>query len=107
MLGLLTGLSLIVAIGAQNAFVLRLGIDGRGRMIGVVVSICAVSDAVLIIAGALGIGALIEAVPVALVVIRVVGSGFLIVYGLLAARRCRGAARTRSAHRWRRSARAR
>ncbi|RFA19129.1 amino acid transporter [Subtercola boreus] len=76
-----------MAIGAQNAFVLRLGIDGERRMIALVVSICAVSDAVLITAGALGIGALIEAAPVALIAIRIVGSGFLIVYGLLAARR--------------------
>ena len=87
LLGLLTGLSLIIAIGAQNAFVLRLGIDGNGRIVAVVVSICALSDAVLITAGALGIGALIGAAPVALVIIRIVGSGFLIVYGLFAAYR--------------------
>ncbi|RFA07739.1 amino acid transporter [Subtercola boreus] len=87
MLGLLTGLSLIIAIGAQNAFVLRLGIEGRGRMIAVVVSICALSDAVLIVAGTLGIGALISAAPLVLVIIRIVGSGFLIVYGLFAAYR--------------------
>ncbi|RFA13693.1 amino acid transporter [Subtercola boreus] len=87
MLGLLTGLSLIIAIGAQNAFVLRLGIEGQGRMIAVVVSICALSDAVLIVAGTLGIGALISAAPAVLVIIRIVGSGFLIVYGLFAAYR--------------------
>ncbi|MDF2443211.1 MAG: L-lysine exporter family protein LysE/ArgO [Subtercola sp.] len=87
LLGLLTGLSLIIAIGAQNAFVLRLGIEGRGRMIALVVTICALSDAVLIVAGTLGIGALIAAAPIVLVVIRIVGSGFLIVYGLFAAYR--------------------
>jgi L-lysine exporter family protein LysE/ArgO len=87
LLGLLTGLSLIVAIGAQNAFVLRVGIEGRNRIVGPVVLICALSDAVLIFAGVAGIGALIQHLPVALVVIRVVGAGFLIVYGLLAARR--------------------
>lgn len=86
-LGLLTGLSLIVAIGAQNAFVLRIGIEGRNRVVGVVVVICAVSDGLLIVAGVLGIGAVIAAAPVALIVIRVIGAGFLIVYGLLAARR--------------------
>jgi L-lysine exporter family protein LysE/ArgO len=77
-LGLLTGLSLIIAIGAQNAFVLRVGIAGRNRIIGPVV---------LVLAGVAGIGALIQRVPVVLIVIRIVGAGFLIVYGLLAARR--------------------
>lgn len=86
-LGMVTGLSLIVAIGAQNAFVLRLGIEGRVRIIAPVVAICALSDAVLIVAGVLGLGALITAAPIALVVIRVFGAGFLIVYGILAARR--------------------
>jgi L-lysine exporter family protein LysE/ArgO len=85
--GLLTGLSLIVAIGAQNAFVLRVGIAGRNLIIAPVVLICAMSDAVLILAGVAGIGALIQRLPVVLIVIRVVGAGFLIVYGLLAARR--------------------
>ena len=87
LLGLVTGLSLIIAIGAQNAFVLRLGIEGRTRIIAPVVAICALSDALLILAGVLGLGALITAAPIALVVIRVLGAGFLIVYGLLAARR--------------------
>jgi L-lysine exporter family protein LysE/ArgO len=85
--GLLTGLSLIIAIGAQNAFVLRVGIAGRNRIIAPVVVICALSDAILIIAGVAGIGALIQRLPVVLIVIRVLGAGFLIVYGLLAARR--------------------
>ncbi|UFS60682.1 LysE/ArgO family amino acid transporter [Subtercola endophyticus] len=85
LLGLLTGLSLIIAIGAQNAYVLRLGIEGRARLILPIVLVCAVSDAVLITAGVLGIGAVISAAPVALVIIRIVGSGFLIVYGLFAA----------------------
>jgi L-lysine exporter family protein LysE/ArgO len=85
--GLGTGLALIIAIGAQNAYVLRLGIAGRVRIVAVVVTICALSDAVLIAAGVLGIGVVIEQAPFALVVIRVVGSAFLIVYGLMAARR--------------------
>lgn len=87
LLGLLTGLSLIVAIGAQNAFVLRTGIDGRRGVVVPVVVICAVSDAVLIVAGVVGVGALVEAAPLAVVVIRVVGAAFLLGYGLLAARR--------------------
>jgi L-lysine exporter family protein LysE/ArgO len=87
LLGFLTGLSLIVAIGAQNAFVLRLGIEGRSRVILPVVVICAVSDGLLITLGVLGIGALVQAAPVVMVVIRIVGAGFLLVYGLFAARR--------------------
>lgn len=85
LLGFGTGLALIVAIGAQNAFILRLGIQGHNLTVFVAVLICALSDAVLILAGVLGIGVLIERVPVALVVIRVVGAGFLIVYGIMAA----------------------
>lgn len=87
LLGLGTGLALIIAIGAQNAYVLRLGIAGHLRIVAVVVAICALSDALLIAAGVLGIGVVIEKAPIALVVIRILGSGFLIVYGLLAARR--------------------
>jgi L-lysine exporter family protein LysE/ArgO len=76
-----------VAIGAQNSFVLKLGIAGRNRTIGIVVFICAASDAILITLGVLGVGVVVERFPVALIVIRVIGAGFLIVYGLLAARR--------------------
>jgi len=50
--GLGLGLSLIVAIGAQNAFVLRQGL--RGEHVAVVVAVCAISDAVLIAAGVQG-----------------------------------------------------
>lgn len=85
--GLITGLTLIVAIGTQNAFVLRLGIEGRNRVIAPVVAICALSDAALILAGVVGLGAVITAAPAAIVVIRVLGSAFLIGYGLWAARR--------------------
>jgi len=87
LLGLLTGFSLIIAIGAQNAFVLKSGIEGRVRVVLPIVVVCALSDAVLILAGVAGIGALIQQAPVALLVIRIVGSAFLIVYGLLAVRR--------------------
>ena len=62
--GLLTGLSLIVAIGAQNAFVLRQGL-ARAH-VGVVVAICALSDVVLIAAGVSGIGTIVERAPWAL-----------------------------------------
>jgi len=87
LLGLGTGLSLIIAIGAQNAFVLKFSIHARIRAITAIVLVCAVSDAILISAGVLGIGELIRHLPVALAVVRIVGSGFLFVYGLVAARR--------------------
>ncbi|MGO4584722.1 LysE/ArgO family amino acid transporter [Arthrobacter sp. 2RAF6] len=84
-MGLGTGLALIVAIGAQNAFVLRQGI--RGEHIGAIVAVCAISDAVLIAAGVLGTGALLTAAPAAVVVLRYVGAAFLVTYGVMAARR--------------------
>ncbi|QSZ47937.1 LysE/ArgO family amino acid transporter [Arthrobacter sp. D5-1] len=84
-LGLATGLALIVAIGAQNAFVLRQGI--RGEHIVPIVAVCALSDAILIAAGVLGTGALITAAPAAVVVLRYVGAAFLVTYGLMAAKR--------------------
>ncbi|TFD63454.1 LysE/ArgO family amino acid transporter [Cryobacterium ruanii] len=87
LLGLATGLSLIIAIGSQNAFVLRLGIEGHNKVIVPVVLICALSDAVLILAGVLGLGLVVAGAPVAIIVIRVLGSAFLIGYGLVAARR--------------------
>ena len=77
--GFLTGLSLIVAIGAQNAFVLRQGLLRKHVL--VMVLICAISDATLIILGVLGLGALISALPWLLEVIRWVGVAFLIWYG--------------------------
>jgi len=78
-------LSLIVAIGAQNAFVLRHG--ARGRSVGAVVGVCALSDAVLIALGVAGLGAVVTAWPAALTVVGLAGGCFLICYGLLAARR--------------------
>ncbi|MFJ8016278.1 LysE/ArgO family amino acid transporter [Streptomyces sp. NPDC096339] len=80
-----TGLSLIVAIGAQNAFVLRQG--ARRHAVLAVVAICAVSDAVLIALGVAGVGAFVTAWPAALTAVGIAGGGFLICYGVLAARR--------------------
>jgi L-lysine exporter family protein LysE/ArgO len=80
-----TSLSLIVAIGAQNAFVLRQGI--RRHAVLVVVIICAVSDAVLIALGVGGVGALVLAFPQVVTIVGIVGGGFLLCYGFLAARR--------------------
>ncbi|MCK2037662.1 LysE/ArgO family amino acid transporter [Microbacterium sp. SSW1-49] len=83
--GLGLGLSLIVAIGAQNVFVLRQGI--RREHVLAVVIICAASDAVLIVAGVAGLGYVISAAPWLVVVARGAGAVFLLAYGLLAARR--------------------
>ena len=85
--GMGTGLALIVAIGAQNAYVLKLGLQGVNRVIVPVIVICALSDAVLITAGVAGVGAVVAAAPQALVVVRVVGAAFLLVYAGFAARR--------------------
>ena len=82
-----TGLGLIVAIGAQNAHLLRLSVRATRRTIAAAVAICAGSDAVLIVAGVLGVGVVVQHVPVALVIARIVGAAFLIVYGAVAARR--------------------
>ncbi len=87
LLGFGASLTLIVAIGAQNAYLLRLGVEGRGRVLVTVVLICAFSDAILIAAGVAGIGAVIEAVPAAIDVVRVLGAVFLVSYGVMAARR--------------------
>jgi len=78
-------LSLIVAIGAQNLFVLRQGL--RREYVWVVVAICAVSDAVLTVAGIAGVGAVVETHPTVLAIVRWAGAVFLLVYGLLAAKR--------------------
>ncbi|MFJ3173519.1 LysE/ArgO family amino acid transporter [Streptomyces roseus] len=80
-----TGLSLIVAIGAQNAFVLRQGV--RRHAVLAVVAICAVSDALLIALGVAGVGAFVTAWPAALTAVALAGGTFLIAYGILAARR--------------------
>ena len=83
--GLLLGFSLIVAIGAQNLFVLRQGI--RREHVGLVAGICTASDAALIVVGVSGIGAATQAVPWLAAAARWGGAAFLVGYGALAARR--------------------
>jgi L-lysine exporter family protein LysE/ArgO len=83
--GLLAGLSLIVAIGAQNAFVLRQGL--RREHVGAVVAVCIGADVLLIAAGTAGLGTLVASHPGALAVARYGGAAFLVVLGLAAARR--------------------
>ena len=83
--GFATSLALIVAIGSQNAFVLRQGIV-REHVLALVV-FCALSDALLIIAGVAGGGALVQQYPQVLEAARIGGAVFLAAYALLAARR--------------------
>jgi len=85
--GLLTGLTLIVAIGAQNAYVLRQGL--AREHVGTVVAVCALSDLVLITAGVVGIGTIVERAPWALTVVRWLGAAFLTWYAVSSLRRAR------------------
>ena len=79
--GFLTALSLIAAIGAQNAFVLRQGLR-REHVLPVVLT-CALSDAVLIAAGVAGFGTLAALAPWITTAMLYAGAAFLIVYGAL------------------------
>ena len=83
--GLGFGLSLIIAIGAQNAFVLRQGL--RREHVLPVVAVCAISDAILIAVGVGGLGTLIQLAPWLLIVVRIGGAVFLLAYAVIAARR--------------------
>ena len=83
--GLLFGLSLIVAIGAQNTYVIRQGI-ARAH-VPTVVTICAVSDVILIAAGVAGLGAVVGHARGLLLIVRLLGAAFLLGYAALAARR--------------------
>ena len=82
--GLLMGLSLIVAIGAQNAFVLRQGL--AGKFVFPVALISAILDAALIVLGVAGLGALLESVPFLLGLVRWLGAGYLVWFGILSLR---------------------
>ena len=70
-----TSLGLIVAIGAQNAFVLRQGLTKR--YVGIVVAICAASDALLMAAGTAGLGAVLQGLPWLLEAFRWLGVAYL------------------------------
>lgn len=84
-MGFFLGASLIIAIGAQNAFILRQGI--LRQHVFVLCLICAVSDAVLIAIGVAGIGAIIASSPNLLLIIRLGGAAFLLWYALVAIKR--------------------
>jgi L-lysine exporter family protein LysE/ArgO len=78
--GFLAGLSLIVAIGAQNAYVLRLGL--ARNHVGVAVAICAASDIVLIVLGIAGVGAVVRSHPAVLTAITWIGAIYLLGYAV-------------------------
>jgi L-lysine exporter family protein LysE/ArgO len=82
---LTAGLSLIIAIGAQNLFVLRQGL--RREHVLAVALVCTLSDAALIMLGVSGVGLALQTVPWLLVVARWAGAIFLLAYAVLAARR--------------------
>lgn len=79
------GLSLIIAIGAQNAFVLRQGLARRHVL--AIVSVCALADALLIAVGVAGLGSVVRSSPRLLTVVTAAGAAFLLWYGASAARR--------------------
>ena len=90
--GFLLGLSLIVVIGAQNAFVLRHGL--RGEHVLAICTLCAASDAILILAGVAGVAQITATWPWLEPIVRYAGAAFLFAYGarsLVAAIRAPGA----------------
>ncbi|MDO4259649.1 MAG: LysE/ArgO family amino acid transporter [Actinomycetaceae bacterium] len=74
--GFFTGLGLIVAIGAQNAWIMRQGI--RREYVGIVVSLCIVSDIALIAVGTLSVGALGQGAPWILEILKWGGVAYLL-----------------------------
>ena len=82
-----TSLGLIVAIGAQNAFVLRQGLTKKH--VGTVVAICAASDALLMAAGTAGLGALLQGVPWLLQAFRWLGVAYLVWFAIQSIRASR------------------
>ena len=83
--GVLTGLALIVAVGAQNAFVLRQGI--RGEHVLAVIVVCMVSDIVALTAGVAGLGVVMERWPAVLPIAQVGGGLYLLAFGVQSALR--------------------
>lgn len=82
--GFLTGLSLIVAIGAQNAYLLRLGL--MRAYVGSAVAICAASDAILIFVGVAGMGAIVQSHEMVLTAISWIGAAYLFYFAFKAVR---------------------
>ncbi|UYM06463.1 LysE/ArgO family amino acid transporter [Solicola gregarius] len=85
LIGFATSAGLIIAIGAQNAYVLRQGL--RREYVAAVVVVCAGADMLLISVGIVGLGEPLRAYPTAFEAVRYAGAAFLLCYGVLAARR--------------------
>ena len=83
--GVLTGFALIVAVGAQNAFVLRQGI--RGEHVLPVILVCLVSDLFAITAGVAGLGVVLERWPAVLPIAQIGGGLYLLAFGVQSALR--------------------
>ena len=84
--GFFTSLSLILAIGAQNAFVLKQGT--KRENIFIICLICAISDAVLIFAGVFGLGSLVQSFPIIKQIALYGGFLFLLFYALKSFHSC-------------------
>jgi L-lysine exporter family protein LysE/ArgO len=80
--GFLLGAGLIIAIGAQNAFVLRQGL--KREHVFAVATVCSLSNALLIAVGVAGMGELVKASPALLTLVTVAGIAFLAAYGAIA-----------------------
>ena len=93
--GLAVSLGLIVAIGAQNAFVLRQGL--RREHVASVVLFCAMADALLVLAGVLGMAHALGERPNLARILALAGAAFLLLYGLQALRRARHSSQLRAA----------
>lgn len=93
--GLALSLGLIVAIGAQNAFVLRQGL--RREHVGSVVLFCAMADALLICAGVLGMAQALGERPNLARLLALAGAAFLLLYGWQALRRARQSSQLKAA----------
>lgn len=83
--GLVTGLSLIVAIGAQNAFLLRMGL--LRHHVGEIVVLCTVADALLISLGIGGVGQAIRTLPWLLQTLRYAGAAYIVYFAITSFRR--------------------
>ncbi|MCS4489786.1 LysE/ArgO family amino acid transporter [Corynebacterium sp. ES2794-CONJ1] len=78
--GFLLGISIIVAIGPQNALIIRQGI--KREAVGAVVAVCLISDILLIFGGTAGVGAIIERAPIILTILKYAGASYLAWFGL-------------------------
>ncbi|MGO1318943.1 MAG: LysE/ArgO family amino acid transporter [Galactobacter sp.] len=85
--GLLTAMGLLVAIGAQNAYLLRVGTTAPTRIVLPLVLFCSVSDTILYLVGVAGIGVVTSLAPWVLLLFQLVAVGFLVTYGVMALRR--------------------